>query len=423
MSRCRSHIESALARIDADAPLNAWTHVDTEEALLAADFSDALLAAGRPRSALEGQPVAIKANIAVAGWPHDGGLQIHRGVLATQDAPLVRRLRAAGAILIGQTSMDVAALGAEGRAANGPIRNPHRPSCSAGGSSGGSAAAIAAGHVQLAIGTDTIGSVRIPAAYCGISSLKPSAGRISRGGLLPVHPRFDHAGPMAKDSHDLEVLWSILAGESISLSDWGQSTRANPFQGRKVGYVRDLSSMNVTPAVSSAYTQALDSVAELGAELLPFDLTPLDPAKVRRAIFSLCEHAMWLTHRADLETQPKLFSPALTAMLRYGSTLDEPKRAELENRIDVFARQMHAMMEPLQALLVPTTSSQAFDFATPAPSEIADLTAIATAASLPAVSVPIPVGDDLPVGLQILTAPGEDVVACRLATAFARSRD
>lgn len=417
MTRRRDAVATALARIEGDAALNAWSYVDPSGAYAAAEQSDQRSAAGLAPRALEGELLAIKANIAVRGWPDDGGLLVRQGRIAQHDSPLITRLRDAGAILLGQTRMDPGALGAEGRSVAGPICNPRSPEHSAGGSSGGSAAAIAAGHVALALGTDTIGSVRIPAAYCGVSALKPSADRISRDGVLPVHARFDHVGPMAAMAADLELLWWVLAGETRPQSQQPSA----PWDKARIGYLADAEALGTTPGVLDHYRRGLDTLRTLGAMLEPIDLAQFDPGRVRRAIFSLCEHAMWLQHRELLEHDPQRYSAQLAAMIRYGGTLDEDKRTALEHRIEEFSGAVLELMLPLRALVLPTTPSQAFAFADRTPADLADLTAIATATALPAASVPLPTGDALPVGLQIITHRGEDLLACRLATAFERT--
>jgi aspartyl-tRNA(Asn)/glutamyl-tRNA(Gln) amidotransferase subunit A len=415
---CRGRVERALERIAGDAHLNAWSYLAENDARQAAEDSDARLAAGAARSPIEGRLVALKANIAVRGWPHDGGLLVRRGLRADHDAPVIERLRAAGAILLGQTRMDAGALGAEGRSINGPIRNPLRPSHSVGGSSGGSAAAIAAGHVGLAIGTDTIGSVRIPASFCGIASLKPTPGSIDTTGVLPVHERFDHVGPMTARAADLDPLRALLANRNAT------SRVDAPDVGRMViGHLVDAEDIGATPAVLSHYARGLEVLRSLGAQLVPIKIAAHDPGRVRRAIFSLCEYEMWLQHRDALDRDPGKYSPQLTAMLRFGGSLDETRRAEFGARIERFAATVHELMQPLHALVTPTTPGQAFDFSGPTPLDLADLTAIATAAGLPAVSVPLPTLGDLPAGLQIIGRAGDDALACRLATAFEQARD
>ena len=421
MSDPSAAVTAALERIERDQHLNAWSHLDPEGALVAAKESTARLAAGYAPRALEGQLVAVKANIAVRHWPHDGGLLVRRGIFAHEDATVITRLRAAGAVLLGQTRMDAGALGAEGRSIDGPIRNPHRPTHSAGGSSGGSAAVVAAGHVAFALGTDTIGSVRIPAAYCGISALKPSTGRIGQAGILPLHARFDHVGPMTSSAHQLEVMWRVLADESITHRAPALTPPTESWRGLRVGFVVDAAAVGTCDTVLEHYERGLLRLRELGAQLEPVALAPLEPGRVRRAIFSLCERALWLQHRESLQQKPEQYPPALTDLLRYGGALEDAKLVTFEARIQDFARQVHARMQSLRALVLPTSPGQAFDFGGPTPLNLADLTAVATAAGLPAVSVPLPSGDDLPVGLQIITHADEDSLACRLAAAFERS--
>ena len=408
-------LDRALEKIRDDDALNAWSHLALEEARKAAIESDSRLAAGAPRSAIEGHLVALKGNIAVRGWPYEGGLLNRRGIVAEHDATLVRRLREAGAILVGQTRMDAGALGAEGRSIDGPIRNPRRTTHSVGGSSGGCAAALAAGHVDLAIGTDTIGSVRIPASFCGIASLKPSPGRITLDGVLPVHPDFDHPGPMTSRSNLLRPLLSVLAGLTHSPSE-PLSSIDQRLVSRPIGFMVDAEALGSTPRVVHHYQHGLDRLRSLGATLVPIALAPLDPAKTRRAVFSLCEHAMALQHRDELARKPENYSPELRAMLEYGASLTRAKLDDFQSRVRAFADTVQNLMQPLGALVLPTTPGQAFDYDGPTPTDLADLTVVATAAGLPAASVPLSTGDDLPVGLQIVAARGEDLLCCELAS-------
>ena len=415
---CVRALERALEKILDDDALNAWSHLAVEEARAAAIESDARLAASTPRSAIEGRLVALKANIAVRGWPYEGGLLNRRGIVAQHDAALVRRLREAGAVLLGQTRMDAGALGAEGRSIDGPIRNPRQPTHSVGGSSGGCAAALAADHVDLAVGTDTIGSVRIPASFCGVASLKPSADRITLDGVLPVHPDFDHAGPMTSRAELLRPLFGVLAGLTPSTSSPVKSSIDQLLGSRPIGFMVDAEALGTTPSVMRHYRHGLDRLRSLGATLVPIELAPLDPARTRRAVFSLCEHAMAEQHRDELARRPEHYSPGLRAMLEYGASLNPVKLDDFRSRVRTFAAAMQSIMQTLGALVLPTTPGQAFDYGGPTPTDLADLTVIATAAGLPAASVPLSTGDDLPVGLQIATGRGEDLLACDLATRF-----
>jgi aspartyl-tRNA(Asn)/glutamyl-tRNA(Gln) amidotransferase subunit A len=418
---CLRTLERSLERIHADEALNAWSYLAIDEARHAASESDARLAKDSARSAIEGRLVALKGNMAVRGWPFEGGLLSRRGVRAVEDAELVQRLRAAGAVLLGQTRMDAGALGAEGRSIDGPIRNPHRPTHSVGGSSGGCAAAIAAGHVELAVGSDTIGSVRIPASFCGIASLKPSPQRIGLTGVLPVHPDFDHVGPMTARSEALRLMWQVLTGKAPPDHARTSQTVEQALTSRPIGFMVDAPSLGTTPSVMAHYLRGLDRLRSLGATLVPIELAPLDPARTRRAVFSLCERAMAEHHRETMSRYPEQYSTELRAMLEYGASLSTAKLDAFRVRVRDFATAVHGLMQPLCAMVLPTTPGQAFDFDGSTPTDLADLTVVATAAGLPAVSTPLPTGEDLPVGMQILTAQGEDLLACEIATLFERA--
>jgi len=414
-------LDRALARVATDESLNIWSHLAIDEARVAAHECDARRANGESKGPLDGELVALKANIAVRGWPHDGGLPIRAGLHATEDAPVVERLRAAGAILLGQTRMDAGALGAEGRSTLGPIRNPHRVSHSAGGSSGGSAAAIAAGHCRIALGTDTIGSVRIPASYCGISSLKPGAGRISLDGVLPVHTTFDHVGPMTRSAALLEPVLRSIADPATGFRDepWKEEpSNIDALRESRVGYLVDLVALKVNAGVQRHYAHGLELLRSRGAHLQPVELAGFELHRVRKAVFALCEHAMWQQHHESLARQPERYPAALASMLRYGGSLDAAKIIELETRVAEFRRAVRRLVDTLDALVLPTTPSQAFAFDDDAPTDLADLTALASAASLPAASVPLPTMGDLPVGMQIVVAEGAEIRACRMASAF-----
>ncbi|MFM7395657.1 MAG: amidase [Gammaproteobacteria bacterium] len=417
MGSSRRALEVALERIRADDALNAWSYVAADHARAMAAESDARLESGASRSPIEGRLVALKGNIAVRGWPYEGGLLNRRGLIAENDAPLVGRLRQAGAVLLGQTRMDAGALGAEGRSIDGPIRNPRRRTHSVGGSSGGSAAALAAGHVELAVGSDTIGSVRIPASFCGIASLKPSPDRIELDGVLPVHSDFDHVGPMTSRAAWLQPLLTVLSGLPQSAAHAAKRID-ELLDGRPVGFMADAAALGTTSKVLAHYHRGLDRLRSLGVTLVAVELAPLEPARIRRAVFSLCERAMAEQHRDGLAKTPELYSPELRAMLDYGASLGADKLEDFRARVRRFAYAVQSVMQPLGALVLPTTPGQAFDFDGPTPTDLADLTVIATAAGLPAASVPLPTEDDLPAGLQVVTAQGEDLLACELARRF-----
>jgi aspartyl-tRNA(Asn)/glutamyl-tRNA(Gln) amidotransferase subunit A len=433
-----ARVEEALAAMPSASGLGLFSHIAHREALRAAAESGRRLASGSPRSALEGLTVVLKGNIAVRGWPWQGGLRARAGLIADQDAAVVSRLRAAGAVLLAQTTQDEGALGAEGLALEGPIRNPHDPARSTGGSSGGSAGALAAGLCDLAIGTDTIGSVRIPAALCGVAALKPSFGRVSARGVLPVHPRFDHVGPMAHDIAGVRALLAVIGGHdpSSALSVDYQDTdgpqaaprpaSAPPLAGWHIGYTIGFDDLGPEPAIIDGYNMAIAVLREAGATLLPIDVRPLELRRARRAVFALCEHQMWRTHREAMAARPEGYAGRIRALLDYGASLDDAKLRTLDERVTGFQSAWARLVNGLDACITPTTPGVAFIHDASPPDSLADLTVIGTAAAVPAVSVPChavatastAARGGLPVGVQVLSASGADLRALEVAAAI-----
>lgn len=395
-------VESALDRIAQD-DLNAWSYLDREGALAAAHASDQRRADGKPLSSIDGLIIGIKANIAVGGWPWAGGLRSRRDVHAQTDADVITHLHAAGAILLGQTTMDAGALGASGRSMQGPIRHPLDPSRSVGGSSGGSAAAVAAGHCDAAIGSDTIGSVRIPAALCGLVGFKPSPGLLALSGVIPVHEDFDHLGPLARTTQTTRNLLASLG----ALTPLTESRVRSP----RCAVMSSFGDVELDPSVDAAFR---DAITRLGGEFECLPPQQLELRKVRRAIFALCEHRMWLAHREQLERTPEDYDEPLRSMLTFGATLDANKLDRYRSIIAEFRRNWRSLTDRFDAILLPTSPVTAFAHALPTPDSLADLTVIATANGSPAITIPLAT-ESLPAGLQIVGKPSVDSMVLELA--------
>jgi len=406
-------LEAAIRNIERD-DLNAWCHLDLEAARAAALASDHRAANAQSLSAIDGCLIGIKANIAVAGWPWAGGLRSRQHARADDDAAVIKRLRAAGAILLGQTTMDAGALGASGRSMQGAIRHPLDPTLSVGGSSGGSAAAVAAGHCDAALGSDTIGSVRIPAALCGIVGVKPSPGRLSLKGVLPVHEDFDHLGPLTREV-------TLTRGLLETLGALDKSTE--PLPGKlRCAVMTSFGDVALDADIEAAFRRAIDRYANRYAaperlEPLSENNEPLSLRKVRRAIFSLCEHRMWLAHREHLEKNPNDFDEPLRGMLEFGGQLDDTKLDRYRTTIEEFAAHWREMTRGFDIVLLPTSPIPAFAHALPTPDSLADLTVIATATGSPAATLPI-AREGLPAGLQIIGRPGHDELVMAFADAL-----
>ncbi len=222
----RQLTDDSLRVIDArNDQLHAFIRVDADAARLDADRLDAERGRGRDRGPLHGMPISLKDLIDVAGQPTTAASRVLAESVARADAPIVARLREAGAVLIGKTNLHEFALGTTSEdSAFGAVRHPLDPSRSAGGSSGGSAVAVATGMGLASIGSDTGGSIRIPAACCGVVGLKPSFGEVSTVGVIPLSTSLDHVGPIARTVADAGVLWAVLAGRAYRPR--AQETRA-----------------------------------------------------------------------------------------------------------------------------------------------------------------------------------------------------
>lgn len=369
---------------------------------------------------LAGVTVGVKSNIAVKGLPWTGGMGTRRGVLAERDAEAVRRLRNAGATILGTLNMHEAALGATSdNAFYGRTHNPHRHGYTPGGSSGGSGAAVAAGLCDLALGTDTLGSVRIPASYCGVYGLKPTYGVVPDDGLLFLEPSLDSIGPLARDLDTLERGWIVLAGEEAGprlkagVTEEGAtaSSPRPPSRGPAPFFrlltLADLGGIEVQPAVRAAYQRAL---AALGlpatAITLPHDLATIRLAGLVDAVHYLIGELGDARHGDQVSPELKFILDALEGH---------------QPRPEVRTATREALVQALGddgVMLTPTTPQVAFPHApgTRVPVTQAGYTSLANIAGLPALA--IPAGRDesgLPVSVQLMGPAGSELALIALA--------
>lgn len=387
----RDGLESVLASIDAQNPvLNAITAMDREGARRAAAAAQRRMT---PRRQFEGLLLGVKDNIAVKGLPWTAGLEGWRHRIAQEDAAVVARLREFGAIPFAMLNMHEGALGATtDNPAYGRTLNPLDPSRTAGGSSGGSAAAVAAGFVQAALGTDTMGSVRVPASYCGLFGLKPTRGRVPRDGLAFLSPTLDTIGVIAPDINSAFYLTEIMSKPEVIL----------PKKMKKIGIPKQVSEVECEPEVIEAFEETRREFEEAGYHVVDADIANWDPGRTRRAglLVSESEGAVALAELLDGPTDA--MSSDLRRLLNYGRSVSAERLTEARARMDEAGRSaLRVLDEDCDVILMPTTPQRAFRFDEPVPDNQADFTALANVSGAPALAIPIP-GEGMPTSVQIM---------------------
>lgn len=393
-------VDHCLARIERHDPtLGAFIAVDAQGARQAAALSQQRYRDGSARP-LEGVPLAIKANIDVAGLPTNAGVATRRDAVASQDAPVVRRLREAGAIILGNLNMHEAALGATtDNPVFGRTHNPHRIGHTPGGSSGGSGAAVAAGLCTAALGTDTLGSVRIPAAYNGIYGLKPTNGLVPDEGSVPLARRLDCIGPLARSVDDLRRLMQAM----VTLPP------AEPIA--RIALLDMVDREDVERPVDRAYRTAADLLKGLGLAVRSYAAPEVNFTALRSAGFAECVREAQAFYGEAVARAPDDFSPLFHRSLAFAA-----QRSPTADRAELAAaeRRLHAILLDADAILTPTTPQVAF--AHDSDVRQGEFTAIANIAGLPALSLPGGwTSDSLPIGVQLIGRAGADAALLDLA--------
>lgn len=335
--------------------------------------------------ALEGLTVGVKANIAVEGMPFHAGIGAWEGRVATTTADVVRRLRAEGAVITGILNMEEGALGSKTDNPHfGPVQNPHRNGYSPGGSSGGSGAAVAAGLCDVALGTDTMGSVRIPAAHCGVYGFKPATDRVSQEGLIPADPTLDAIGPLARDLDMLERVARVI-------SEFGEG------QGNYTGATLIDHGVEVHPEVASAFERALG-----GLKAMPAEVALEHPlSRIRFAGF------VGVSKKMAEDLAGVAVSDHLAKLLTYGPERAEGKWAEDQRILERTREEVHGVLDRHGFLILPTVPNPPFPHDEPEPAAQADFTCLANIAGACALSLPMGyTRDGLPLGVQIIGAAG-----------------
>src|SRR5437588_8826348 len=451
--RARDVVEQHLAVVEArEGEIHAFNHVMADSARAAADEIDRRVAAGEDPGPLAGVPVALKDNLCTRGVPTTCSSRILEGWRPPYDATAVLRVVAAGGIPIGKTNLDEFAMGSSTEnSAFGVTRNPHDLTRVPGGSSGGSAAAVAAGFAPLALGSDTGGSIRQPAALCGVVGVKPTYGVVSRYGLVAFASSLDQIGPLAGTVADAAALLEAVAGhdpeDSTSLAEPAPAVTSvldEGVDGMRVGVVTELMD-GVAPDVAARVRQAADALSGAGARV--------DEASVPAAVHGLsayyliapAEASSNLARYDGVRYGLRVDAPDITAM--YTATRSAGFGAEVKRRImlgtyalsagyydayygqaqrvrTLIIRSFDAAYANFDALIAPTTPNTAFALgsktADPLAMYLSDVCTVPSSlAGHPAMNVPFGPGDDgLPAGVQVLAPARGAAVMFRVAAAL-----
>ncbi|MCK4537740.1 MAG: Asp-tRNA(Asn)/Glu-tRNA(Gln) amidotransferase subunit GatA [Candidatus Krumholzibacteria bacterium] len=441
-------VRACLDGIDSkEGVVGAFLHIDAEGAMARALRLDGEGIDGRP---LFGVPVAVKDNICTSTMPTTCASRILGSYQPPYDATVVRRLEDAGAVIIGKTNLDEFAMGSSTEnSAFHTTRNPWDESRAPGGSSGGSAAAVAAGMVPIALGSDTGGSIRQPASFCGVTGMKGTYGRVSRYGLIAFASSLDQIGPIARDVDDCALLMRVLSGkdplDSTSISgeteSWTTGTAGN-IEGLRVGVPLRSPEWEMDGAVRELFARSVSAVMESGCTTGSAELPGMDKSIACYYIIANAEASSNLARFDGVRYGMR--SDAETLIRMYEETRGEGFGAEVKRRIllgtyvlssgyyDRYysrARRARAeikddfkkIFEEFDAIILPTTPEPAFELgerlADPVSMYLSDIfTTPASIAGLPAISVPVGVtGDGLPVGMQIIAGEGREDIVFRVA--------
>lgn len=383
-----------------------------------ARLSDERRRNGKSLGKLDGIPVAVKDNIDVAGMVSYAGTRHDFGGPAARDAVAVARLRAAGAIVVGKLNMHEGALGATSDNPYwGRCENPAVPGHTPGGSSGGSGAAVAGGLVPITLGTDTMGSVRIPAAYCGVWGLKPTRGLVGNSGLKYLAWDLDSIGPIASGADDLAAAIEVMAGfdpedpDSVAApSNWSASSETPAtLQGLTLGHVDAAALTDCEDAVLIAYEATLRHAERAGARLRAVTIEGWEPGRARRHGLLISEAQCGSLLRHATTSDPESFSEGFRKLLDYGRNAPAERLAQADWALRQVRLAFLRGMEGIDVLLMPTAPQRAFPHGSAAPANQADFTAIANFAGVPALAFPIASADgSAPASVQCVGRPFDE---------------
>ncbi|BBX60971.1 amidase [Mycobacterium saskatchewanense] len=424
--------ESVLARIEVvDPPINAFSKVTAELATAAAARAEGEIAAGRYRGPLHGIPVGVKEIYDMAGVPSTSSSRVRAHHIPRDDSAVVAALLAAGAVVVGRTHSHEFAFGV----VTPQTRNPWRPDRIAGGSSGGSAAAVAVGACFVGLGSDTAGSIRIPASLCGIVGLKPTYGRVSRTGVTTLAWSLDHAGPLTRTVEDAALAMQVMAGHDprdpgsvdVAVPDFSAGL-GRDVAGMTAGVPVNFFTERVDPEVRNAVEAACARLADLGVRLREVRLPLTD--EVVAAQFGILQPEAASYHRQMLSEHGDLYTDDVRRALRSGASVLATDYLAAQRMRASIRQEWHGLFDDIDVLITPTVPVAAMDASKPEvtwPDGLCEgpadayirFSAPANLTGLPALSVPCGfTGAGLPIGLQVMGRPFDESTVLRVGHAY-----
>jgi len=426
--------QACLRRIEALNPsLNAFITVTAESALAEARRAESEVQRGEWRGPLHGIPIALKDLFDTVGVRTTGGSALFKDRVPKDDAEVVRRLKAAGAVLLGKTNMHEFAYGGSSLVTYfGGVHNPWKPDHIAGGSSGGSAAAVAAELCYGALGSDTGGSIRQPSGYCSIVGLKPSYGLVSNRGVIPLSWSLDHVGPMTRTVADTALMLQVSAGNDphetasvhmdVPYYSAALSTRPSTL---RIGVARDFFFAGLDPETETAVSKALTVLEELVGGLRDVAISASTQERLRTAVRAAEAYAF---HAEFVAKSPELYQPETLARIRTGADITTSAYIQAHRELDQIRRTSVQVFQTVDAIVTPTTL-------VPPPAIAEFNTSVSTSIEKqartihntspfdvygwPTISIPCGfTGSGLPIGLQISGPLGGDAIVLRLSHAY-----
>ncbi len=427
--------KDCLAKIEKLNPiLNAFITVTADLALEQARQAEAEIQRGQWRGPLHGVPLGLKDLVDTAGTRTTAASALFQDRIPSHDAEIVRRLKNAGAVFLGKQNLHEFAYGGSSMISYyGDVHNPWNPARIAGGSSGGSASAVAAGLGFAAIGTDTAGSVREPAAQCGVVGIKPTFGRVSTRGVIPLSSSLDHVGPLARTVADVAVMLQVIAGfdpddqNSVDapVPDYLSGLQGNPKPAR-IGVPRRFFFEDLDQEIASAVEAALDMLQKLGCEIREINLdVPTD-----RTLQAAESYAV---HRDFVARSPELYQPETLRRIRGGENISEEKIEAARQELQKARSAVRSLFSELDFIVTPAVPipspaiaelKQDPDLLRPRELVLLRNTRPFNVWGLPTISVPCGfTRAGLPVGLQIASPPWSEAAVLSLAYAYEQATD